>query len=88
AKLVQGDGGVGSIREVHFTEANKDFIYVKDKVDLIDEANLVYCYSCIEGGMLGKKVASVSYKIKYVPKSGGGTSVIYPCNYDSLPGVA
>ncbi|XP_057863807.2 major strawberry allergen Fra a 1.07 [Cryptomeria japonica] len=85
--LVQGDGGVGTIRHVKFTPANKDFSYVKEKVDLIDEANLVYGYSLVEGGMLGQKVASVSHKVKYTPKAGGGAISTYSCNYDSLPGV-
>ncbi|XP_057863809.1 pathogenesis-related protein 1 [Cryptomeria japonica] len=85
--LAQGDGGVGTIRHVKFTPANKDFSYVKEKVDLIDEANLVYGYSLVEGGMLGKKVASVSDKIKFTPKSGGGCITKFNCNYDSLPGV-
>ncbi|XP_059068959.1 major allergen Pru ar 1-like [Cryptomeria japonica] len=35
--LLQGDGGVGTIRQVNFTAANTDFSYVKEKVDLIDE---------------------------------------------------
>ncbi|XP_057863805.2 major strawberry allergen Fra a 1.07 [Cryptomeria japonica] len=85
--LVQGDGGVGTIRQVNFTAANKDFSYVKEKVDLIDEANMVYGFSHVEGGMLGTKVASVSYKVKYTPKPGGGCITTYSCNYDSLPGV-
>ncbi|XP_057863810.1 major strawberry allergen Fra a 1-3 [Cryptomeria japonica] len=85
--LVQGDGGVGTIRQVNFTAANKDFSYVKEKVDLIDETNMVYCFSHVEGGVLGKKVASVSYKIKFNPKAGGGSTSTYSCNYDSLPGV-
>ncbi|GLJ45584.1 hypothetical protein SUGI_0959600 [Cryptomeria japonica] len=40
-----------------------------------------------KGGVLGKKVASVSYKIKYTPKPGGACITTYSCNYDSLPGV-
>ncbi|GLJ33810.1 hypothetical protein SUGI_0679830 [Cryptomeria japonica] len=87
--LVQGDGGVGTIRHVDFTAANKDFSYMKEKVDLVDEANMVYGYSLVEGGMLGEKVASVSHFFKYTPKPGGngGCITTFTCNYDSLPGV-
>ncbi|XP_057863811.1 major strawberry allergen Fra a 1.06 [Cryptomeria japonica] len=85
--LVQGDGGVGTIRHVNFTAANKDFSSVKEKVDLIDEANMVYCFSHVEGGLLGKKVASISYKVKFIPKVGGGSITTYTCDFDSLPGV-
>ncbi|GLJ09619.1 hypothetical protein SUGI_0112880 [Cryptomeria japonica] len=85
--LLQGDGGVGTIRQVNFTAANKDFSYVKEKVDLIDEANMVYGFSHVEGGVLGTKVASVSYRIKLTPKTWGGSISTTTCNYDSLPGV-
>ncbi|GLJ45578.1 hypothetical protein SUGI_0959460 [Cryptomeria japonica] len=85
--LAQGDGGVGTIRHVKFTPANKDFSSVKEKVDLIDEANMVYCFSHVEGGLLGKKVASISYKVKFIPKVGGGSITTYTCDFDSLPGV-
>ncbi|GLJ45577.1 hypothetical protein SUGI_0959440 [Cryptomeria japonica] len=71
--LVQGDGGVGTIRNVNFTAANKDFSSVKEKVDLIDEANMVYCFSHVEGGLLGKKVASIHYE----------ATMNYTCNYEA-----
>ncbi|XP_059067793.1 pathogenesis-related protein STH-21-like [Cryptomeria japonica] len=69
--------------------ANKDFSYMKEKVDLVDEANLVYGYSPVEGGMLGEKVASVSHKIKYTlkPEGNGGCITTFTCDYDNLPGV-
>ncbi|GLJ45558.1 hypothetical protein SUGI_0959100 [Cryptomeria japonica] len=68
---------------------NKDFSYMKEKVDLVDEANLVYGYSPVEGGMLGEKVASVSHKIKYTlkPEGNGGCITTFTCDYDNLPGV-
>ncbi|WP_207658021.1 hypothetical protein, partial [Clostridioides difficile] len=53
----------------------------------VDEANLVYGFSHVEGGALGTKLASASYKVKYSPKAGGGSIVTYTCNFDSLPGV-
>ncbi|KAH9305713.1 hypothetical protein KI387_010117 [Taxus chinensis] len=85
--LLEGDGGVGSIRQINFTPANEEFSYVKERVDEADEEKLVYRYSHVEGGMLGKKLASAKYEFKYTPKPNGGTvcsSVFY---YDSLPGV-
>ncbi|GLJ28931.1 hypothetical protein SUGI_0570650 [Cryptomeria japonica] len=62
--LVQGDGGVGTIRQVNFTAANRDFTYVKEKVDLVDEANMVYSFSQVEGGLIGTKAASIRYTAK------------------------
>ncbi|GLJ28932.1 hypothetical protein SUGI_0570660 [Cryptomeria japonica] len=85
--LLQGDGGVGSIRQINFTAANKDFSYVKEKVDLVDEANMVYSFSHVEGGVIGTQAASISYTIKFAPKAGGGSITTTTCNFDSLPGV-
>ncbi|GLJ09620.1 hypothetical protein SUGI_0112890 [Cryptomeria japonica] len=85
--MVAGSYRVGTIRQVNFTAANKDFRYVSEKVELIDEANMVYSFSHVEGGALGTKVASVSYKIKLTLKVGGGSISTTTCNYDSLPGV-
>ncbi|GLJ20120.1 hypothetical protein SUGI_0365270 [Cryptomeria japonica] len=85
--LFQGDGGVSTIRQVNFTAANKDFSYVKEKVDLIDEANMVYSFSHVEGGVIGTKDASISYTIKFSPKAGDGSITTTTCNYDSLLGV-
>ncbi|GLJ45581.1 hypothetical protein SUGI_0959510 [Cryptomeria japonica] len=45
----------GLISGITLAQANKDFSYMKEKVDLVDEANLVYGYSLVEGGMLGGK---------------------------------
>ena len=85
--LLQGDGGVGTIRQLYFTAANKDFSYVKEKVDVVDEANMVYSFSHVEGGMIGTKAASISYMVKFASKEGGGSIATTTCNYDSLPGV-
>ncbi|GLJ53563.1 hypothetical protein SUGI_1142590 [Cryptomeria japonica] len=79
--FVKGNGGVGTI-------LNTDFSYVKERIDEIDEENLVYSFSQVEGGVVGTKLASVTYQVKFSPKADGGTLVIYICNYDSLPGVA
>ncbi|GLJ45579.1 hypothetical protein SUGI_0959470 [Cryptomeria japonica] len=36
---------LGLISGITLVQANKDFSYVKEKVDLIDEANMVYYFS-------------------------------------------
>ncbi|WP_146133170.1 pathogenesis-related BetVI family protein, partial [Acinetobacter baumannii] len=85
--FLQGDGGVGSIREIKFTPAIEDFSYVKESVDEVDEEKLVYRYSHVEGGMLGKKLASAKYEFKYTAKPDGGSVCSSVFHYDSLPGV-
>uniref|UniRef100_A0A0C9S3F2 TSA: Wollemia nobilis Ref_Wollemi_Transcript_15257_977 transcribed RNA sequence n=1 Tax=Wollemia nobilis TaxID=56998 RepID=A0A0C9S3F2_9CONI len=85
--FVHGDGGVGSIKQFNFTPVNKDFSYVKERVDEVDEANFVYSCSHVEGGLLGKRVASAKFQQKYIPKSEGGCKFVWRCDYESLPGV-
>ncbi|KAH9301082.1 hypothetical protein KI387_012665 [Taxus chinensis] len=85
--FLQGDGGVGTIKEVKLTPAHKEFNYVKERVEEVDDAKLVYRYSHIEGGLLGKKVTSARYELKYTPKPEGGTVCSSTFYFDSLPGV-
>ncbi|GLJ45763.1 hypothetical protein SUGI_0963000 [Cryptomeria japonica] len=85
--ILQGDGGVGTIRQVDFTPANKDFSYVKERVDQVDEDNLVFSFSHVEGGVLGTKLASANHHMKFSPKAGGGSIATFTVSYDSLPGV-
>ncbi|GLJ16185.1 hypothetical protein SUGI_0270360 [Cryptomeria japonica] len=91
--LLQGDGGVGTIRQINFTMGNKNFRYVVERVEEMDEEKFVYCYSHVEGGVLGKKLASAKYEFKFRPEGDGGDGgdggCICSCvfHYESLPGV-
>ena len=48
---------------------------------------MVYGFSHIEGGAIGKQVAYTKFKIKITPKAGGGSISTTTCSYDTLPGV-
>ncbi|KAH9305982.1 hypothetical protein KI387_010386 [Taxus chinensis] len=85
--ILQGNGGVGTIKEIKFTSANKDFNYVKERVEELDDAKLVYRYSHVEGGLLGKQLVSAHYEFKYTPKPEGGSVCSSTFHYDTLPGV-
>nr|ABK25903.1 unknown [Picea sitchensis] len=85
--LLQGDGGVGTIKQLNFTPANKDFSFVKERVDEIDEEKMVYKYTTIEGGSLGEKVSAASFEVKFVPRKEGGCVASWICNYETLPGA-
>nr|AAF12811.1 putative intracellular pathogenesis-related protein [Picea glauca] len=84
--LLQGDGGVGTIKQLNFTPANKDFSFVKERVDEIDEEKMVYKYTTIEGGSLGKKLSAASFEVKISPRKEGGCVATWVCNYETLPG--
>ncbi|KAH9305708.1 hypothetical protein KI387_010112, partial [Taxus chinensis] len=48
--LLNGNGGVGTVIQINFTPVNKDFSYVNERVDEVDEENFVYKFSYVEGG--------------------------------------
>ncbi|KAK6122763.1 hypothetical protein DH2020_043501 [Rehmannia glutinosa] len=65
--LLQGDGGVGTIRQTNFPDA-----YVKHRIDALDTENCVSKYTLIEGPMLGDPLESVYYNQKFEDTSDGG----------------
>eukprot|EP00253_Pinus_taeda_P018499 PITA_18499 len=75
--ILEGDGGV----------AIKEFSYVKDRADEIDEEKLVYKYTVIEGGPLGNQLIALSYEIKFVAKEEGGCVISRTSNYETAPGA-
>nr|UTD45089.1 NCS-like protein [synthetic construct]UUJ74938.1 NCS-like protein [Cephalotaxus hainanensis] len=85
--LVKGDGGVGTIIQIDYTPVNKDFSYVKERVDEVDEGNFVYSFSYVEGGEVGTKWASAKFKMQLTPKTEGGCVLKHTCEYDTLPGI-
>nr|QBC17556.1 pathogenesis-related protein family 10-3.1 [Pinus monticola] len=87
ATVLQGDGGVGTIKETNFTPANKEFSYAKERIDEIDEEKMVIKYTTIEGGLLGKKLSASNFELKIVPKKEGGCVVSWICNYETLSGA-
>ncbi|XP_039127285.1 major strawberry allergen Fra a 1-2-like [Dioscorea cayenensis subsp. rotundata] len=69
-EIVQGDGGVGTIKATTFTHAVKELSVVKIIVDEIDEEKLYYKYSVIEGG--NPNYESTSYTYKFELSEDGG----------------
>ncbi|XVF28256.1 hypothetical protein REPUB_Repub15cG0014000 [Reevesia pubescens] len=71
-ELIQGDGGVGSIKKVTFAEGS-EVKYVKQKFEAIDKDNFSYSYSVIEGDVLANKLEKITYDTKFEKAPGGGT---------------
>jgi len=78
-ETVEGDGGVGSIKLVTFTEEGRK--PAKHRIEEVDEENSVYKYSVIEGGVLGEDLESVSYVFKFESGAGGGCTVKISATY-------
>ncbi|GMY16986.1 major strawberry allergen Fra a 1.04-like [Fagus crenata] len=71
-EFIEGDGGVGSIKKTTFAEGSH-FQYLKHKIDALEAENCVCKYTLIEGDVLGDKLESIFYEVKF--ESAGGGSV-------------
>ncbi|KAK9066996.1 hypothetical protein SSX86_014320 [Deinandra increscens subsp. villosa] len=87
-ETVQGNGDVGTIKTFTFGDA-VPFTSAKYKVDALDVSNNSYSYSFIEGDNLIGILESISYHVKVVPSSDGGSvfkqTVKYNCKGDEKP---
>ncbi|CAL5425938.1 unnamed protein product [Camellia sinensis] len=63
-EYVQGDGGVGSIKQTNFPEGSH-MKCLKHKIDSLDVENYECKYTLIEGDALGGKLESLSYEVKF-----------------------
>ncbi|KAF3456294.1 hypothetical protein FNV43_RR00944 [Rhamnella rubrinervis] len=73
-ETISGNGGPGTIKKVHLGEGSQ-FKYVVHQIDAVDAENLTYSYSVIEGDVLGDLLEKISYDVKIVAGSGGGSIV-------------
>ncbi|XVF38791.1 hypothetical protein REPUB_Repub20aG0132300 [Reevesia pubescens] len=71
-ELLEGDGGVGSIKKITFAEGSP-VKYLKEKVDGLDKVNFSYSYTVIEGEVLTNKYEKICYEMKFEAAPGGGT---------------
>jgi len=85
--LLEGDGGVGTIKQLNFTPGNKNFIHIMERVDEIDEEKMVCKYTTIEGGSLGRKISAATFEVKFAPRKEGGCVATWMCNCETLPGA-
>ncbi|KAM1024852.1 hypothetical protein ACFX15_037397 [Malus domestica] len=74
AEIVEGDGGVGTIKKITFGEGSQ-YGYVKHKVDGIDKHNFTYSYSMIEGDALSDKIEKIAYETKLTASPDGGSII-------------
>ncbi|MCD9639795.1 Pathoproteinsis- protein STH-2 [Datura stramonium] len=70
-ETLEGDGGAGSITKMNFVEGEQ-VKYLKHKIDVLDDKNLVTKYSLIEGDVLGDKLESINYDVKFEAAGNGG----------------
>ncbi|XP_030974278.1 major allergen Pru ar 1-like [Quercus lobata] len=71
-EIIQGDGGIGSIRQINFAEGSQ-LNSVKNRIDELNEENHSYKYTCIEGDALADKLESIAYEVQFEPTPEGGS---------------
>ncbi|XP_030463072.1 major allergen Pru ar 1-like [Syzygium oleosum] len=85
-EFIEGDGGVGSIKQTNFADGGH-LKCLKHKIDALDSDNLVCKYSLIEGGAIFDKIESVVYEVKFEASSNGGCICKMSSEYHTKTGV-
>ncbi|KAK0607461.1 hypothetical protein LWI29_015426 [Acer saccharum] len=70
--IIEGDGGVGSIRQINFNEGNQ-VKCIKNRIDELDAENFSYKYSLIEGDGVMDKIEKITYEVKFETTPDGGS---------------
>ncbi|CAN0855628.1 Major allergen Pru ar 1 [Linum grandiflorum] len=78
--LLEGDGGVGSIRLIAFQDG-LPMKNVKTRIDAMDDEKMSYTYSLVEGDQLNEKIESISYEVEFAPGPEGGSIGKMKANY-------
>ena len=61
-EIVEGDGGVGTVKIIHFGEGSQ-YKSAKHRVEAIDKENLTHTYSIVDGDALAGVLESITYHI-------------------------
>ncbi|KAK3418015.1 hypothetical protein EUGRSUZ_H03995 [Eucalyptus grandis] len=85
-EFIEGNGGVGSIKQTNFAEGGH-LKYLKHKIDALDSNNLVCKYTLIEGDVIFNKIESVVYEVKFEASSNGGCVCKMSSEYHLKAGV-
>ncbi|CAL1397319.1 unnamed protein product [Linum trigynum] len=75
--VVEGDGGVGTIRLITFQQCTVPTRVpsknVKTRIDALDAEKFAYKYRLLEGDLLNEKIESISYEVVFVSGGAGET---------------
>ncbi|KAM3687913.1 hypothetical protein ACB098_10G113300 [Castanea mollissima] len=70
-EIIDGDGDVGSIKQINFAQGIH-FKHAKLRMDELDTKNYQCKYTIVEGDVLGEKLKSIKYEVKFVADEHGG----------------
>ncbi|PWZ04369.1 Pathogenesis-related protein 1 [Zea mays] len=86
AHPVEGEGGVGSVRQFNFTSA-MPFGFVKERLEFLDVDKCECKSTLVEGGGIGVAIETAASHVKVESAAGGGCVVKVDSTYKLLPGV-
>ncbi|VAH52214.1 unnamed protein product [Triticum turgidum subsp. durum] len=86
AHPVEGEGGIGSVRQFNFTSA-MPFTLMKERLEFLDEEKCECKSTLIKGGGIGTAIETAMSHIKVEPAANGGSFVKVDSTYKLLPGV-
>ncbi|TVU47368.1 hypothetical protein EJB05_06967, partial [Eragrostis curvula] len=86
AHPVEGEGGVGSVRQFNFT-SGMPFGYMKEKLEFLDADKCECKSTLIEGGGIGVAIETATSHIKVEAAADGGSLVKVNSTYKLLSGV-
>ncbi|KAF8012144.1 hypothetical protein BT93_I0317 [Corymbia citriodora subsp. variegata] len=69
-EFIEGDGGVGSIKQTNFGES-AHIKYTKHKIDALDVENFYCKYTLIESDIKFDKIDLIAYEVKFTSADGG-----------------
>ncbi|CAA2980525.1 major allergen Pru ar 1-like [Olea europaea var. sylvestris] len=81
-ETVQGDGGVGSIKQTNYGDESK-YKYMKYRIDHLDHENCASKLTLFEGDVLGDNIESISYDVKFEDSKDGGCVVKFTSEYNT-----
>ncbi|KAG9444032.1 hypothetical protein H6P81_015372 [Aristolochia fimbriata] len=82
--ILEGNGGVGTVKQLNFTQVMKDFSYVKERVDALDGEKRVYKSTVVGGGLMGIKFKAYAFEFKMEARKEGGTKTTLTLEYDTV----
>ncbi|XP_020152344.1 pathogenesis-related protein 1 isoform X2 [Aegilops tauschii subsp. strangulata] len=86
AHAVEGEGGVGSVRQFNFTSA-MPFNLMKERLEFLDADKCECKSTLIEGGGISTGIETATSHIKVEWAANGGSVVKVESTYKLLPGV-
>ncbi|XP_030515050.1 major strawberry allergen Fra a 1-3-like [Rhodamnia argentea] len=69
-EFIEGDGGVGSIKQTNFGQS-AHIKYTKHKIDALDVENFYCKYTLIESDVQFDKIDFIVYEVKFTSADGG-----------------